>query len=76
MKFLVGNCARWRGEERPLNIYFAVQSTLPLHATSKRTAVSEMMTFISDLVRGIDIKSNRVRVYDYNDKEDPSAVYR
>jgi len=34
------------------------------------------MTFISDLVRGIDIKSNRVRVYDYNDKEDPSAVYR
>jgi len=72
----LGNCARWRGEERPLNIYFAVQSTLPLHATSKRTAVSEMMTFISELVRGIDIKSNRVRVYDYNDKEDPSAVYR
>ena len=35
-----------------------------------------MMTFISELVRGIDIKSNRVRVYDYNDANDPGAVYR
>jgi len=64
-----GRCEAWRGSERPMNIYFAVQNNLPLHSNNKRSDFGHMMEFIGDISSQIDLKNNRVKIFEYNERD-------
>lgn len=64
-----GRCQNWRGAERPMNLYFAVQNTVPLHAHNKRSDFGYVMQFIADIVSQVDMKTNRVKIFEYNERE-------
>ena len=52
-----------------MNLYFAVQNSVPLHANNKRSDFGLVMQFISDLVAQVDLKTNKVKIYQYNEKD-------
>lgn len=64
-----GRCSQWRGGERPMNLYFAVQNTVPLHANNKRSDFGLVMQFVSDLVSQIDLKTNKIKIFEYNEND-------
>lgn len=64
-----GRCAEWRGRERPMNLYFAVQNTVPLHAANKRSDFGFVMQFISDIVAQVDLKTSKVKIFEYNERD-------
>lgn len=64
-----GRCQNWRGVERPMNLYFAVQNTVPLHAKNKRSDFSFVMQFIGDIVAQVDLKTSRAKIFEYNERE-------
>lgn len=69
-----GQCESWQGGERPLNLFFAVQNSVPLHASNKRTDFSHVMQFVGDIIKQVDSKSSKIKVFEYNEKdiiEDP-----
>ena len=57
--FSVGQCENWDGSERPINLFFGVQNTVPLHAKNKRSDFGYLMQFVADLVTSIDTRGNK-----------------
>jgi len=66
----VGQCSKWNGAQRPLNMYFAVQNTVPLHADNKRSDFSLVMEFVADMITSMDLKTTKSQIYAYNDKDE------
>ena len=52
-----------------MNLYFAVQNTVPLHANNKRSDFGLVMQFVSDLVSQIDLKTNKIKIFEYNEND-------
>ena len=57
--YLVGQCENWDGSERPINLFFGVQNTVPLHAKNKRSDFGYLMQFVADLITSIDTRGNK-----------------
>lgn len=65
----VGQCENWDGSERPINLFFGVQNTVPLHAKNKRSDFGYLMQFVADLITSIDTRGNKAKIFAYNDVE-------
>ena len=67
--FSVGQCSKWNGSQRPINMYFAVQNTVPLHAENKRSDFAYVMEFVADMITSMDMMTTKSQIYAYNDKD-------